>query len=193
MSKWEWTPDTTWAMVGALRAAAAVLVALVAAAFVIWQVRQTRLLAQEQARPYVSVWVEVDKETRSTIELHIKNTGHTAAKNIKVALTPAHEWARGTPGMSFMDARVFTRGLPTMPPGMDVTLAMEFTSDIADQDPVIYTAVVTYDDSLGARLSDTFELDPQYLAGALWLDTHGVHHLAKSVRGIAKKMGVQSF
>lgn len=189
-----WTIEATWAMVGALGTWAAVLVAVIAAGFIAWQIKQARALAEEQARPYVIVWVDLDSETRTTLELHIKNVGQTAARNVSVNLDPPHEWTRPTGDMRFMNAAIFTQGLATMPPGWEVTLAMEFVRDIAKDDQARpMTATVSYEDRRGSRHSDEFALDLAYLRGALWLDKHGIHHIAKSVRGIAMSMGVNSF
>lgn len=189
-----WTPEATWAMWGALGTWAAVLVALVAAAFILWQIREARTLSEEQARPYVVVWVELDEETRTTIELHVKNVGQTAALDVKVALDPPYEWKNPALGMRFMDAAVFKSGLPTMPPGWQVTLAMEFVRDISEHgDLVPITATVAYNDRSGTAHADSFTLDLAYLQGALWLDKHGVHHIAQTLRAAAKKMGVNHF
>ena len=43
-----WTIEATWAMVGALGTWAAVLVAVIAAGFIAWQIKQARALAEEQ-------------------------------------------------------------------------------------------------------------------------------------------------
>lgn len=190
----DWTSEATWAMLAALGTWAAVVVAIVAAVFIVLQIRQARSLAEEQARPYVVVWVELDPETRTTLELHIKNTGQTAASGVVVTLDPPYEWSKPANGMRFMDAAVFTQGIATMPPGWAVTLAMEFVRDVAkDDQPRPMTATVSYGDRAGRRHSEEFALDLAYLRGALWLDKHGMHHLAKSVRGIAQKMGVNNF
>jgi len=183
-----------WTMVGALGTWAAVIVAGVAAGFIVWQIRQARALAEEQARPYVVVWVELDSETRTTLELHVKNVGQTAARNVRVALDPPWEWNKPAKTMRFMDAAVFQTGLPTMPPGWQVTLAMEFVQDISKADalpPV--TATVTYQDRRASTHSEAFVLDMAYLRGALWLDKHGIHHIAQTLRAVAKKLGVNQF
>ncbi|WP_314855293.1 hypothetical protein [uncultured Microbacterium sp.] len=188
------TPEAHWAMIAAIGTWAAVIVAAVAAGFIVWQIRQARALAEEQARPYVIAWVELDAETRTTLEFHVKNIGQTAARNVHISLDPPWEWNKPAKQMRFMDAAIFQRGLPTMPPGWQVTLAMEFTQDIPDSDALApITATVTYEDRHAATHSEAFVLDLAYLRGALWLDKHGLHHIAKTLRAMAKKSGVNSF
>ncbi|WP_439593854.1 hypothetical protein [Microbacterium sp.] len=193
-------------MVAALGTWAAVVVAIGAGYLIWWQIRQTRQLAEEQARPYVVVWVEVETETRSTLEFHVKNIGLTAAHDVHVSLDPPYKWHPKFEGMNFMDAAIFNDGIPTMPPGWDVGMTMDMTKDLikADEVPAPITATVVYSGrrsaegrprsrKLNGPWSEQFTLDIAYLRGSLWLDKHGIHHLAQSVRAIAKKQGVTAF
>ncbi|WJL97204.1 hypothetical protein QSU92_08620 [Microbacterium sp. ET2] len=55
------------------------------------------------------------------------------------------------------------------------------------------TATVTYEDRHAVTHSEAFVLDLAYLNEALWLDKHGLHHIAKTLRAMAQKSGINSF
>jgi hypothetical protein len=181
-----------WSAFGSIAAA---LAAVVAAVLIVRQISQARQLNEEQARAYVTVWVAEDPETRSTIELHIKNAGLTVARDVHIHFDRPHELTRPTPEYSFMDARVFTKGIATMPPGFEIKMTMDLVKDRADapEETQIITATVTFRDVMGKLQRDEYTLDLHQMQGALRLETHGLHHIAKSVRAIAKKMGATSF
>ena len=84
----------------------------VAAGFIVGQIKQARTPAQEQ----------------------------TAARNVRVALVPPWEWNKPAKKMRLMDAAVFQTGLPTMPPGWQVALAMEFVKDLLSRTVAIRRA-----------------------------------------------------
>jgi hypothetical protein len=82
-----WTADE-WSAFGALMAAAGaigtLIVAVVAARAAFRQVAEARELRQEQAQPYVAVYMEPSAATPEIVDLVIRNFGATAAHEVRL-------------------------------------------------------------------------------------------------------------
>jgi hypothetical protein len=72
----------------ALAAWATVLIALGAAVFAWFQVREARRTREEQAQPNVVVYSELNPSVKQFIEIVVKNFGVTPAYNVKITVDP---------------------------------------------------------------------------------------------------------
>jgi hypothetical protein len=178
-----WKPED-WS---ALAAATTTLIALVATAIAIIQVRQARKLREEQAQPFVIVDFEPSSASNIFLDLVIKNTGQTLARDVKITFEPplksAYYSSPGAPEQyDIMQAAIIREGIPTLPPGKEFRIHFErmpdrFTSDL----PRSYTATVRFSSNRRVERPLIYRLDLDIYFGTRHLTIYGTHHIAKAV------------
>ena len=188
--------SSAWGAIGALASVATVLIALAAAIVALRQLRQGRGLAEEQARPYVVVSPERSEADANHLDLVLRNVGHTAARDVRIAIDPPYERVQPNfGGERFMDARIFHSAIPTMPPGFSIRMYLDDVGahSKANDHPSVYNINLEYKDRKSQLVRDTFVLDLDSYEGILTLQVHGLHHIASSLRAMAKEQGINSF
>lgn len=181
-----WTPED-WT---ALSAAVTAIVALVAAAFAFLQVRQARLLREEQAQPFVVVDFESSAAWRNAIELVVENIGKTVATQVKVTFDPPLESTQKYDSYDLAQSVLVTQGIPTMPPGKRMTGMFDLTHVRKDSGlPMAYVATVQFSDARGRPQKPlTYVLDLNVRYGLMHFTEYRVHDAAKALREMRDTM-----
>jgi hypothetical protein len=194
MDGWLGWSAEEWSALGSLLAAggavATFVVAMIAALAAFRQVREARILREEQARPHVVVYFEPSQASTMHLDLVVENVGHTAARDVCVRFEP--------PLVSTMDNAEFARadpyflreGIPTLPPGIAYRMLFESGPERFQRDdlPRRYVATVSFADRRGERESDKYVLDLDTFYGYEALTIYGEHHTAKALREIAQSL-----
>lgn len=175
-------------------------VASLAANYARGQLDLARTLREDKARPFIIVDLDRTRGPgRPFMDLIIKNTGETIAKNVKLTFDPPltttlDETAQRATGHPLRDSTIFRQGIPSMPPGREYRILFEHMVDRYATDlPRQYSVRINFDSARGPEepLEQTLDLDLFY--GILQVDEHNTHHIAKTLRAWAKKNGVSSF
>ena len=190
-----WLDSTAWSALAAIAALTTALIALVAAIIALRQLRHSRDLAEEQARPYVVVSTVPSVADANQVDLVIRNIGQTAATNVVISIDPPYLRAHNFAGSAFMDANLFHSPIPTMPPGFELKLYLDSLTDHVENanHRADYKVHVAYFGRLGVKLTDSYDIDLDMYDGILTLQVHGLHHIAKSIRAIATKQGINHY
>lgn len=183
--------DWFWAFVGFMspeewQAAAAVAtfaIATIAAVLALVQVRQARLLREEQARPYVVVYLERTED--NSLDLVVKNFGLTAARNVHLSSTPDLHivWNGAREPLKTFEL------LPILAPGQDWRTIYDFADQRGRADDTTTFSVTVYsEDSHHRRLTpETYLLDANVYAGVEYMERKGMHDIGESLETIAKQ------
>jgi hypothetical protein len=166
----------------AIAAWVGLLLAFAAAGFAWVQLREARRTREEQAQPYVAMYMEPTEADPQAIDLIIKNFGATAARDIHVTIEPPlKQYAGG----QVTDIKV-PSVIRTLVPGQDWTTFWD--TAIARNDDAIpkhHRATIDFEDARGRKLGPyTFDLDWGAIMDRGYLVTYGMHELAGAVRDI---------
>jgi hypothetical protein len=186
---WHWSPDV-WTAIGTI---GLVLVAVVAAAFAYFQLREARRLRREQAQPNVAVFTDDSGHEQHQIDLVIKNFGLTPATDVRVKIDPSPQSAN-LRGSNAQDYLKVPEVIPTLVPGQEWRCYWDFTQALAAAEdlPREYTATVSFKDSRGNQIKPefTFLIDWNTLFAQNRLVIHGMNDLASAtmeIRDVLKK------
>lgn len=178
-----WTPEH-WSALGTCATA----VIAVLAAGVAWrQVREARRLREEQAQPYVAVFMESSTVSQQFTDLVVKNFGSTAAYEVKVSFEPSLQRSREN-GNGVEDVHVPTV-LRTLVPLQEWRCFWDHGPSRVKTDlPDLYEAEVSYYSSYGKnrRRYHVFRYQLDYGArhNTMYVVQYGIHDAAKSMREI---------
>jgi hypothetical protein len=141
------------------------LVILVAAAlYARAQVREARVLREDQARPFVVV--DFDISAPPTIRLAISNIGKTVARDVRVRFDPPLRSSLDKEDERVADLPMLNQPIPTMPPGK--VYSTLFDVFIHAELPGRYEATVSYRGDQGREYPpDTYPLDLGLYAGII--------------------------
>lgn len=184
-----WGLDATaWAALAALGTFGLVLVASITAVAAFHQVRESRRIREEQTRPYVVVSVEPSPASRQLLDVVIRNVGSTPAIGTRIEIEPPLKRADEDDQFPLAKARVFTEPIALIAPGYTMTVFLDNGIERKDRDdlPEVHTATVTYADSTGRPLRDTYTLDLAAQRGSTWIGVKGEHDAAKALEVIAE-------
>jgi hypothetical protein len=184
-----WTADE-WSAFGALMAAAGaigtLIVAVVAARAAFRQVAEARKLRQEQAQPYVAVYMEPSAATPEIVDLVIRNFGATAAHEVRLSIAPALQ--RSVQGGGSEEVWL-PELLPTLVPGQEWRTMWDLGRNRKDSGlPDKHSVKVDFKDAHERPYSLNFELDWGAYKGRQWVVTYGIHDAAKALREIDKRI-----
>jgi len=166
------------------------MIAALAAVYARKQVAEARITREEQAQPFVLVDFQPSRVGSIFMDLVIKNTGATLARNVRVMFDPplrasVHETA---PSRDVALSAMLTRGIPTLPPGVEHRSLFERMPTLHDREdlPRQYEAVVTFNDSRQREYTLRYELDLEIYFGRASLRERGVHDIAEELHSIDK-------
>jgi len=184
-----WTAEE-WSAFGALvaagGAAGTLVVAVVAALAAFRQVREARALRQEQAQPYVAVYMEPSAATLQIIDLVVRNFGATAAYEVRLKIAPRPQ--RSVQGGGVEDVWL-PDVLPTLVPGQEWRTMWDLGRDRKDSGlPDQHRVEVVFSDSRGRAVSANYQLDWGAYKNRQWVVSYGIHDAAKALREISKTM-----
>ena len=184
---WNWTA-AGWA---AAAAWLTVVVAAVAALFARRQVLEARQTREDQAQPFVIVDFEASAASSIHLELVIRNTGTTLAKNVTFTFDPplASTLSDSDPEFRLADSAIVTQGIPTLPPQREYRMLFERLPDrFKSALPRSYRATVRFDDARDRPHTLDYRLDLDIFFGVLEFVIYGEHDSAKALREIEKHL-----
>jgi hypothetical protein len=174
----QWTAAGTWATV---------LVALVAAMFVLGQVGEARRLRVGQAQPYVVALMEQNPTAPAVIEVAFRNYGMTAARNIEIASDPKLRCTDGSGGVQ----AVWVPGrIPMLAPGQEWRTFWDDAQERPKCDELrnedAHRIVITYDGVEGTgRQTTTSVLDWAAHRGRLFVHAKTLDDAASALGDIS--------
>lgn len=178
-----WGPPEWSALAAGITAA----VAVVAATFAFFQVREARHLRNDQAKPFVVVDIQPSRVVPNVLNLVVENIGNTIATNVRFQFDPP--LGSTMDGYDIADTEFVKSGYPMIPPRRRHEYLFDMTVDRhASNLPMKFDVLVTYMDQNGAQQDPMrFVIDLSPLYGIHYVAEKGVHHIAKSLDQIAKQ------
>ncbi len=167
----------------AIAAWVGLLLAVAAAIFGFVQFREARRIREEQAQPYVAMYMEPAEADPQAVDLIIKNFGATAAKDVRVKIDPP---LKQLAGGETTDVKVPSL-IRTLVPGQSWTTFWDtaIARNTVEGVPKTHTATITFRDARGRDLGPyTFDLDWDAIIERGWIVTYGMHQLAGAVRDV---------
>lgn len=182
-------PDLTawdtadWAAAGTVAYA---VVAVVAAAFVYFQVREARRTREEQARPFVVVDIQPSVVWWNILNLVVENVGTTVAHDVRIHFDPSPASSRS--GYDLATSSLLTDGIPTLPPRRRIEVLFDVAKERKDSGlPARYEVEVRFRDSRRREQEPLrYVIDFSYLYGLQRIEEYGIHHAAKALREIER-------
>jgi hypothetical protein len=180
------SPDE-WTALGTMITA---VVAVAAAAFAYRQVRELRLTRKEQTRPFVVVDVQPSRVWANALNLVVENVGATVARNVTFEFQPALKSTQDGSGYDIGESALVQEGIPMLPPGRRIETLLDISQERLSSDlPLRYDVTVQLYDFQGKpQEPQSYVLDLGYLYGLTGFTEYGVHHIAKSLREIEKRV-----
>lgn len=176
--------------VEALSTLAAVVVAIVAAGFVWWQIREGRRVSVEQAQPDVVALMESNPNQPQMIEIAFRNFGPTPARNVTISSdVPIQRWmGQGTEDVWLPPS------IPYLAPGQEWRTTWDYAPRRMEsplKDVNKHTVTVGFDGlPKTSRRTSVAVLDWGAYKGRRYLDQKSTHDAAKAlvaIAGIVKK------
>ncbi len=191
MSPEAWSATAAWVTV---------VIAVVAAIFGFYQVREARRTRQEQAQPNVVMFVESTPSHFQFFDIVLRNFGTTPAYNVTVDIAP-----KPTRTPEYEGAEIEQVGFPDMTqilvPGQEVRTYWDFAVDRETHNEKLrsghaagqidaaelaakaliaqHTATVQYEDSHGKTYQTRSTLDADFLRDTMKTTTYTIHDLTK--------------
>lgn len=179
-----WSPEV-WTAVGTLATA---VVALLAAGFAGWQVREIRRTRQEETRPFVIVDIQSSTASSNFLNLVIENAGATVARDVRLSFSPPLRSSKDS--VDLESTALISDGIPMLPPGRRVTAFFDVSHERISQGlPLRYDVEVALKDYRG-RPQDVqpYIIDLEHLYGLTTITEYGIHDAAKALREIQKSV-----
>ncbi len=179
----------TWTDEAQVYLVAAQLIVLVAAAIFAWrQVKEARVLREEQNRPFVVV--DVQSDPGSLVYLEVVNMGTSLARDVRIKINPPLKSAIDIPVGKL---KMLNEGIATLAPGKKYRTFFDqgFRRNEDSDLPMNYVATVTYTDEKGKRpFKEMMNLDLDLYMDMTEVTRHGeheIHERLKEIREIFKK------
>jgi hypothetical protein len=184
---WGLTPQQ-WDVISSLVTTAAFVLAAIVAWIAYRQLQHSRAAHRDQTRPYVLVNVERSPEAFSMLDLVLQNVGTGPALNVRMTATPPMKRAKDD-DYPLWKSRIFTEPIAMMPPGFRLAAFFDSAVHRNDVDPPLppsHEIHLTYEDSSGHRYDDTQVVDVTLHDDLLFGEVLSTHHVATSLREVAK-------
>jgi hypothetical protein len=138
------------------------LVLIASIFFAVVQVREARLLREEQARP----WVVAKFHPDVAFAIVIVNIGQTVARDVTITFEPPLESTWDRP-WGWEESSMLTEGIPMLPPGEELRFHFDtFHERVKSQLPMVYSVTVSYSTAAGRQLPpDRYVLDLRLYTG----------------------------
>lgn len=145
----------------------------------------TRELEVERAQPYVVAYTEPSAASQMIIDLVVKNYGPTAARDVKLSISP---WPVRSDGSEAGERVAVPEVIPILAPGQewrtmwDSGLERQETSH-----PDRHEGMVTFVGLNDFTLSSPVILDWSIYKTRQWVEVRGIHDAAKALREINER------
>lgn len=178
----------TWTDVAQVALVAGQLAVLVVAAIFAWrQVKEARVLREEQNRPFVVV--DFDCEQGYMMYLEVVNIGTSLARDVTIEIDPPLESAID---IKVGELKMLNEGIATLAPGKRYRtfFDMGFRRAEAERDYTMnHIARVRYKDEKGKRTFDeTLNLDMDQYMHMNTVTRRGIHDVHKQLEAIQKTL-----
>jgi hypothetical protein len=179
-----WTSED-WSAAGS---AVTALVAVFAATFAYFQVKEARRTRQEQAQPFVIVNIQPSPVSWQIMNLVVENVGATLARNVKIRFTP--EIVTSQKRYDLAGSALLMEGIPTLPPRQRLEVFFDVAPDRKKAAlSTRYETEVSFDDARGRKQAPLkYIIDLGYLVGLERVEEYGVHDVAEALRKIERTM-----
>lgn len=182
---WEYSPDA-WT---ALATWAAVIAAVVAGLYARAQLEEARKTRLAQAQPFVSIDLEPSGPSRIHMDLVIRNTGTTVARDVRFLFDKPLQSTMDDEEGSLREAAILRVGIPTLPPGREHRMLFENMPDLYKSDlPRRYDVTVIFEDIWNQTQELTYRLDADIFYDYDQLVVYGEHDTAVALREMRELM-----
>lgn len=174
--------------VEALGTWATVVVAIIAAVFVWWQIDEGRKLRVEQAQPNVVGVMESNANQPQMVEVAFRNYGSTPARNIRIEADPPLR--RSFPGRG-AEAVWLPSSIPYLAPGQEWRTTWDFApgrikSELSKED--LHNITINYRGIDDEARTSTAVFDWSAFKGRRYMDHKSTHHAATALEEVAATM-----
>ncbi|QXJ20947.1 hypothetical protein AGRA3207_001748 [Actinomadura graeca] len=151
-------------------------------------------IRKEQNDPYVIVDIRESPFARNFLYLVIENIGTTIARNVHIEFDPPLESSREEAlgdaiHGRIRDARIFTNGIPMLPPHRRMEFLLDFGPDRFEQGlDIFYRVRVTADGPEGPAETMQYEIDLGTLYGPRFHRPKTLHEAVESLQSIQKSL-----
>lgn len=178
-----------WQAVAALTGIATLLIATTAAIVAYKQFRANQETRDDQSRPYVIADLEPSEAGIVLSDFVVRNIGKTPAMEVQIRLTPSPVRANETTNFPLSQARLISGTLPMIAPGRELRLFFDSMPErYSAKLPMSFEAKITYRNARGKRFDEVAAVDMDSGRGSLQTTIYGIHHAAKALRSIDKKL-----
>lgn len=150
-------------------------------------VKESRLAREAENRPYVIAYLQ--HKTNGIMNFVLKNTGKTAAEEVKLAFNEDIDFPEGLP-LSSTD--VVKNGVKTMPPGYEIKhllgIGPTLSKDKEGKYPTYKVTISYYEIINKKKYSETYTLDFNLFNGSISEKEYEIHDLVKEVKSINKNL-----
>jgi hypothetical protein len=140
-------------------------------------------------RPFVVIDFEV---LRGFVQLKIKNFGSTLARNVKFTFDPPLQttYDADPDKGPLAEAPLFRDGIPSLPPGKEITLMFDFGGERTQQElPDSYIVHLTYrGEPLGREYEDEQVIDIGIYRSRGPIHSSGLHEISEVLGKILKEI-----
>lgn len=176
-----------WQAIGTMLTLA---VAVAAAGFAFWQVREARNTRRDQSQPQVVV--DFGLHLSFMVELVISNIGTTTARNVKLDFDPplASTIEETTADFRFLSSPIFTDDIPTLPPGKEYHILFENGNTRRNREdlPASYEATVTFADNHERVYTEKYILDFRLYYDYIITPNEGLHEISQALNKVQKAL-----
>lgn len=187
-----WTAIAAWVTAGVAAAAAigATVLARRQVDYAHRQVEEARATRENQAQPFVSVDFEQSPASFIFMDLVIRNTGPTVARNVRFEFDKPLQSTLDDRKTALRNAAILTKGIPTLPPGRTYRMLFERMPDLHDHPelPRSYDVTVQFEDVNDHVHTLTYRLDLDIFYDTEQLAIYGAHDSAKALMEIEKRL-----
>lgn len=161
------------------------LLAAIVAIMAIWQANS---LNKESSQPYIAPFMESSSTLPDFIELGIMNYGKTAAKNIKISISPEPRVSKWSESESIVHFD-YPEEMGSLVPGQEWRTIWDKSATREECDlPSKYTMEISYIGIGKKAISESFVLDWKPFEVRSYLDEKGIHHIAKEANNINRTL-----
>lgn len=182
--------NDTWDAITAIATAGTLLIAAVAAAVAVRQLRHSSQTWLEQNRPYVLVTFDQSPVDVTFADILIRNVGAGLARNVTIKVDPPLERSTPMPHADIAAAPYFNETIPMLPPGYELRTFYDSMYERRDRDdlPSRHTFTVSYEDGQGRRFEEASDQDLSMMRGLVFTERYGIHHAAKALVAIEQHL-----
>lgn len=180
------TPGPNWIdVLQTVFIGAQVLVLIAAAIYARSQLKEAKVLRQEQIRPFVVI--DLQGTRKPFFDLVVKNIGKTMAREVSFEFEPQ---LKSTMGHANLELKMFTQGISTLAPGKQIkTLFEKGPSRFESELPDTYAVTVRYSDQTGKRnFEESMDLDFGLYWNRLSVTLYDIHDVHKQLSAIADEL-----